>query len=397
MPNPLCEATRQIIKATIPALEAHGVEIARAMYGRLFQDPVVRNLFNQSHQGMSERQPRALAGAVLAYARNIDDLRPLAGAVELIAQKHVSLDIQPAHYDAVASALLGAISDVLGKAATPEVLGAWGEAYWALARLLIGREAQIYGEQAEAPGGWNGWRDFVVAERVTESSVITSFLLRPADGGKVMLHRPGAYLGLELFIPGQAPLRRNYSISSTPGDAGYRISVRRDGLASRWLHEHGLPGTKLRLAAPAGDFVLHDTGRPVLMVSGGVGLTPLLSMLEDLLARRPDAKVHWVHGTQSGETHAFAGRLRELADRHSGLRVTTFYEEPGQAEQDHSLAGRPSVDWLLAATEAREAEIHLCGPRAFLAHFVPGLLAAGIADARLHYEFFGPSESLLAA
>ncbi|KAA2211864.1 NO-inducible flavohemoprotein [Teichococcus oryzae] len=400
MPAPLSDATIQIIKATVPALEAHGLDITRAMYARLFQDPAIRGLFNQSHQGASDKQPRALAGAVLAYARNIDNLPALAGAVELIAQKHVSLDIQPEHYESVATALLGAIGEVLGEAATPEILAAWGEAYWFLAHLLIGREAEIYQAHEAAPGGWKGWRDFVVAERVAESAVITSFLLRPADGGKVMRHRPGEYLGLELTIAGQPPMRRNYSISSAPDDADYRISVRRDGLASCWLHDHAVAGTRLRVAAPAGDFMLRESGRPIVLLSGGVGQTPLLSMLEDLLARRPEAELHWVHGTLDGTTHAFGARLRELAARHPGLRVTTFYEVPRPQDrfgEDFDLAGRPSLAWLLSETPAREADIHLCGPRPFLGYFVPGLQAAGLAADQLHYEFFGPAEALQAA
>ena len=148
MPNPLSGNTIAIVKATVPALEAHGLTITRRMYERMFKNEEIRDLFNQSHHGETGSQPKALADAVLAYARNIENLSALGGAVERIVQKHVALNILPEHYPFVAEALLGAIGDVLGDAATPDILAAWGEAYWFLAEILIGREATIYRELA---------------------------------------------------------------------------------------------------------------------------------------------------------------------------------------------------------------------------------------------------------
>ncbi len=127
MANPLSPTTVQLVKATVPALEAHGLGITQRMYERLFQDASIKDLFNQSHHGADAAlQPKVLAQAVLAYARNIDNLAVLSGAVERIAQKHVALNILPEHYPFVAQALLGAIQEVLGDAATPEICAAWG-------------------------------------------------------------------------------------------------------------------------------------------------------------------------------------------------------------------------------------------------------------------------------
>ncbi|HEX2794980.1 MAG TPA: globin domain-containing protein, partial [Croceicoccus sp.] len=222
MSEPLSNQTIAIVKATVPALEAHGLDIVHEMYSRMFQNPEIRDLFNQSHHGTSDSQPRALTGAILAYASNIENLGALAPAVERIAQKHVGLQILPEHYPHVGEALLGAIKAVLGDAATPEILAAWGEAYWFLANILIAREDRIYHEQKDAAGGWNGWRDFRVEEIVRESSVIKSFILKPADGGPVMKHKPGQYLTFWFEIPGQLPAKRNYSISDAPNGQTYR-------------------------------------------------------------------------------------------------------------------------------------------------------------------------------
>ena len=153
MPKSLSDSTIAIVKGTVPALEVHGLTIMRRMYERLFQVDGMRNLFNHAHQGETESQPKALADAVMAYARNIDKLDALAPALERIVQKHVALNILPEHYPFVADALLGAIRDVLGDAASNEVIAAWGEAYWFLAESLIGREAIVYRDRAVLLGG----------------------------------------------------------------------------------------------------------------------------------------------------------------------------------------------------------------------------------------------------
>jgi nitric oxide dioxygenase len=243
MATALSDKTIDLVKKTVPALEAHGTAVTDRMYQILFRSPEIRDLFNQSHHGEAGAQSKALTAAVIAYARNIDNLGVLASRVERITQKHVALNILPEHYPFVAEALLGAIQDVLGDAATDEILAAWGEAYWFLADLLMAREASLYRRLAAVPGGWNGWRDFVVESTRPESAVIRSFILVPADGGAVLRHRPGQYLTFTLDVPGMGRLKRNYSISSAPEDRAYRISVKREarpgvppGLASRWLH-----------------------------------------------------------------------------------------------------------------------------------------------------------------
>ncbi|KMO39606.1 dihydropteridine reductase [Methylobacterium variabile] len=404
MPSPLSPDTIALVKATVPALEAHGLTITRRMYERLFQDPAIRDLFNQSHHGETGSQPRALANAVLAYARNIDNLGALAGAVERIAQKHVTLAIRPEHYRSVAEALLGAIRDVLGEAATPEICAAWGEAYWFLADILIGREAAIYHDHESRPGGWAGWRDFAVESVTRESETIRSFLLVPVDGGPVLAHAPGQSLGIRFDLPGHGVLKRNYSVSCAPNDRAYRITVKREGapgrpagLVSSWLHDAAGPGTVLSVAAPAGDFVLDRGSRaPVVLVSGGVGLTPMMSMLETIAAETPERPTWYVHGALNGRVHAMAAQARELAAACAAIRLHTVYEVPEAGDRrgrDYDAAGRITPEWLVAHTPA-EATYYLCGPRPFLASLVHGLARLGVPAERIRYEFFGPADEL---
>lgn len=401
MAQALSERTIALVKATVPALEAHGLDIVREMYSRMFQNPEIRDLFNQSHHGDAGSQPRALTGAILAYANNIDNLGALAAAVERIAQKHVGLQILPDHYPHVGNALLGAIGHVLGDAATEEILNAWGEAYWFLANILITREAAIYEDLAAAKGGWNGWRAFEVVEVRPESSVITSFILKPKDGGPILRHRPGQYLTFWLDIPGHTPIKRNYSISNAPNDETYRISVKREdqGLASGWLHDHARVGTILKVGAPAGDFFLSETPtRPVVLLSGGVGLTPMVSMLETIVASHPEAQVHYVHGARDAEAHAMDTLIRDLVAAHPKAQKTVFYEVANSAEHSgYDQVGMISGQWLASQTPIAEADYYLCGPRPFLRALVSDLKAAGVSSDRIHYEFFGPADEVLAA
>lgn len=403
MTTPLSAGTIALVRASVPALAEHGPAITAAMYTRLFRDDHVRALFNHANQGEGGAQVHALAAAILGYAANIENLGAIAPVVERIAQKHIGYHILPEHYPYVAEALLGALGEVLGAAATPELLAAWGEAFWFLADILKSREAVIRDGIEGAVGGWRGWRRFRIARKMAESSVITSFELRPIDGGRVLPHRPGQYLTFRFDRPGAEPLKRNYSVSCGPNDRAYRISVKREpmGAASGWLHDHLREGDVIEATPPAGDFFLPDApARPVVLLSGGVGLTPMVSMAEHIALRHPGLETHFVHGALNGATHAMGAHVRALAAGHDRMAVTTFYSEPGEGDRvgsTHDADGFVTLDWLRSNTPLAEADVYLCGPKPFLSAFVPGLARAGVPADRIHYEFFGPADELLAA
>jgi len=396
MAQVLSEETRAIIKATVPALEENGRLIVAEMYSRLLADEEIRVLFNQSHQDASSSQHEALTNAILAYAKNIDNLSALAGAVERIANKHVGLQIQEEHYEYVATALIGAIGHVLGEAATPDVVRAWTEAYWFLADILISREKALYQNKAKADGGWQGWREFRVAKRTRESTNVMSFILRPIDGAAVLLHQPGQYLSFDFDVPGAGTARRNYSISCGPNGEYYRITVKREpnGAVSNWLHDEATEGSVFRVAPPAGDFVLgDDTESEVVLLSAGVGLTPMVAMLETL-AKRNQASTY-LHATLNGAQHVMPEITRSLA-----RRSVTFFEAPRQEDRvaaNFDVEGRISPEWLAKNTATERADYYICGPKGFMAMVVNGLKDAGVPDNRIHFEFFGPASDILAA
>ncbi|MBB4408679.1 NO-inducible flavohemoprotein [Agrobacterium radiobacter] len=403
MSRQLSPQTIELVKASVPALAAHGSEITKRMYAKLFEDEHIKNLFNHANQGEGGSQVHALAAAILGYAQNIENLAVLTPVVERIAHKHIGYDILPEHYPYVARALLAAISDVLGEAATPEILDAWGEAYWFLADILKGREANLRDAIESQSGGWNGWRMFTITEKLPESEVVTSFILRPTDGGKVIMHRPGQYLTLRLIVNGDQ-VKRNYSISCGPNDEFYRISVKREANGdggSRYLHDEAHVGTVLEVTPPAGDFFLPDEpARPVVLLSGGVGLTPMVSMLEAIARDYPELSAHFVHGALNSATHAMDRHIRSLATGHGRVAVTTFYSEPSGSDSEglsHDHDGFITIDWLRKNTSLFTSDFYLCGPKPFLRSLVNGLLQAGVSGDRIHYEFFGPTDELIAA
>ncbi|NHN91374.1 NO-inducible flavohemoprotein [Acetobacter sicerae] len=403
MAAPLDDKTRSIVKACVPALEAHGLDITQEMYKRLLADPEIRDLFNMSHQKDGE-QPKALALAVLAYARNIDTLGNLGGMVERITQKHVGLNILPEHYPFVGKALLGAIEHVLGDAATPEIMEAWAKAYWFLADVLIGREKQIYEEHEAAPGGWVGWRSFRVRSVKQESSIIRSFELTPTDGKPVMKHLPGQYLSFKLEIPEHGSQRRNYSISSAPSSDHYRISVRKEdgGVVSSWFHDAVREETELQVSAPAGDFVYDSANeQKTVFLSAGIGLTPFISAV-DALSADEKKNIRFIHGAHAADTNAFGADIQKLAG--SGVLLADIFFSAGvpsdatNASNVRYHAGRITNDWLTTQIDPG-AVYRLCGPDAFMRDMVDTLKTAGVPVANIRYEFFGSAADaeLLAA
>ena len=390
----LCAEQRALIKATVPLLESGGEALTTHFYRlMLAEHPEVRPLFNQAHQASGD-QPRALANGVLMYAKHIDQLEQLGGLVSQIVNKHVALQVLPEHYPIVGSCLLRAIREVLGaEIATDEVIAAWAAAYQQLADILIGSEEQLYSAAEDAPGGWRGARRFRIARKVVESDEITSFYLQPEDGGPVLAHKPGQYIGLRLTIDGEE-IRRSYSLSAASNGSEYRISVKREegGVASNTLHGMN-EGETLELFAPAGDFTLEPSDKPLVLISGGVGITPTLAMLEEALqSARP---VHFIHCARNANVHAFREWVDELAERHTQLKRFYCYDEHDAADAQPDAVGLMTAErldsWL---PENRDLDAYFLGPKPFMAAIRRQLRTLGVPEQQLHHEFFGPASAL---
>lgn len=387
----LTPAQTAIIKATAPVVAQHAERITTVFYPLMFERyPEVREVFNQAHQNGGS-QPRALANAVVGYAMNIDNLGALTAVVERIVQKHVSLNITPPQYQIVGECLMEAIGRVLGDAITPEVANAWSAAYWQLADLLISAEEKEYQRKATLTGGWRGTRRLCVVKRERESDVITSFWFAAADAGTLMDFTPGQYLGLRIDVDGQT-VQRNYSLSDLPNGKTYRISVKREpgGLVSNFFHDHVQPGFEVDAFAPAGEFTLAETSKPVVLLTAGVGQTPALPMLDRALAS--GRRVIYLHAALNSAVHAFRERIDALASRHPNLQHAYIYSEPLPGDEPHHR-GFVTSELLQKYTPA-DAEVYFLGPKPFMVHVNRTLRELKVAAERIRYEFFGPMEAL---
>lgn len=398
----LTQKTRDTVKATAPVLALHGVDIIKHFYRQLFSThPELKNIFNMRHQERGEQQ-QALARAVYAYAANIDDPQSLEAVLNGIANKHVSLGVRPEQYPIVGEHLLAAMKDVLGDAATDDIISAWAQAYGNLADILMGMESGLKEETAVRPGGWTGWRDFVVRARQPESDIITSFVLEPADGQPVVNFEPGQYISLAVNVP-QLGLQqiRQYSLSDAPNGRSYRISVKREGGAdpahagyvSTLLHDQIQVGDVIKVAAPYGNFYIDvNATTPVVLISGGVGLTPLISMLNRVM-QSTGREVVFVHGARNSAVHAMKDHLRQMAQQHPNFKTFVFYNEPlpeDQQGRDYDHPGLVNVDLIAHAIMLPDADYYICGPVPFMRMQHDALINKGIREANIHYEVFGP-------
>ena len=398
----LTQQTKDVVKATAPVLAAHGYDIIKHFYRSLLgTHPELKNIFNMRHQERGQQQ-EALARAVYAYAANIEDPSCLAAVLEGIANKHASLGVKPEQYPIVGEHLLGSIKAVLGEAATEDIISAWAQAYVNLADILMGRESQLREQTASGQGGWTGWREFVVKSKQPESDVITSFVLEPADGGPVVNFEPGQYISVAVQVPrlGLQQIRQ-YSLSDAPNGRSYRISVKREagpnpgeeGFVSTLLHDHVQVGDSILLAPPYGNFFIDvNASTPVVLISGGVGLTPMISMLNRVL-QSPGREIVFVHGARNSAVHAMKDHLQTVAAQHPNFKTFIFYDTPlprDQQGKDFNFPGIVAIDKIADAIMLPDADYYICGPIPFMRLQHDALIARGIKEAKVHYEVFGP-------
>jgi ferredoxin-NADP reductase len=255
-----------------------------------------------------------------------------------------------------------------------------------------------------------GYRSFVVDRKEPESATITSFYLVPEDGDGLAPFLPGQFLTFELGIPGQPkPVLRTYTLSDSPNADYYRVSIKREpapadrpdltpGLSSNYFHDQVGVGTKIRVGAPRGKFHLDPDGeRAVVLLSGGVGLTPMISMMNTIIqsdARRP---VWFIHGARNGSEHAMGAHVRRMAAANEELHAHIRYSQPDADDiegRDYDSRGRVDIALLKQLLSFDDYEFYLCGPTPFMRSLYCGLLSLDVSEERIHYEFFGPASVL---
>ncbi|WP_296202275.1 FAD-binding oxidoreductase [Psychrobacter sp. UBA3962] len=310
-----------------------------------------------------------------------------------IGHKHRALQIKPEHYPIVGKHLLGAIKEVLGEGATDEVINAWAEAYDEIASVFIKVEENMYKEAM-----WSGFIPFKVVKKEITGSDIAAFTVQPEDNSfdvSRLALTAGQYITVKTDPEDSDHIAlRHYSLCSVDTNEGIQFAVRRDnknahrGLVSNHLHDNVEVGDSLLLSAPAGDFELNKSlieqnDIPLVLISAGVGVTPVLSMLEAQVRANPQRPIIWAYACQNQDYHAFSGRVDKLLQQAEKVQSHIFYFEEGQLLNE---------EWL--KTLPNPADVYVCGSMAFMDSMIDGLMALEHSGDNIHYEPFGPKMSL---
>ncbi|MFD7079076.1 globin domain-containing protein [Streptomyces sp. NPDC059918] len=392
----LSEYSARTLRETLPAVTQALPVISRRFYDLLFADhpALLRDVFNRSRHATGE-QPAALAAAIAEFAAHlVRDPSALPEAMlSRIAHRHASVGVRPEQYSLVHEYLFRAIVEVLGDAATPEVAAAWDETYWLMAERLGAAESDAR-TAAGLPAGplSSSWREWVVVDRVEATGQVTTFRLVPADGGPAPVFRPGQYTSLRVSLPDERWQTRQYSLTGPPDSDTWTISVKRvqsaqgpDGEVSHHLHLNVPVGARVELSPPFGDFVLPALPGPLLLVSAGIGVTPVLALLRQLAGSDHQDPVTVVHADRSPRTHVGRDEHQALVDALPSGTAHFWYTEPQHGHHVERL-GRPDLDSLPVPCRTH---VYVSGPPSFVTDVRTRLQDRGTPPEDIHYEVFG--------
>ncbi|MCX2712212.1 globin domain-containing protein [Mycolicibacterium sp. J2] len=377
-------AHAEIVTATLPLIGAHIDAITQAFYRRLFDNhpELLRNLFNRGNQAQGAQQ-RALAASIATFATHLVDpnLPHPAELLSRIGHKHASLGIVAEQYPVVHDNLFAAIVEVLGAdTVTAEVAQAWDRVFWIMADTLIALERALYAQAGVRDG--DVYRRAEVLSRVDDPSGAIELTVRPV-GGEVLSFAAGQYVSVGVTLPDGARQLRQYSLVNTGGSGELTFAVKPVGEVSTWIRDNLRVGDLLDVTVPFGDLPAPAPGLPLVLISAGIGITPMIGILEAL---DPATRVVVLHADRSPETHPLRDRQRELVALLPDATLQLWYED-----------GAPGAHQGLLSLDDVElpdgAEVYLCGADGFVRAVRDQLTARGVT--RVHCELFSPNDWLL--
>lgn len=379
----LTEKSRPVIEATAPVVAERIDHITPEFYKGMFnaRPDLMDGMFSRSNQITGE-QPKALAGSIVAFATWLlqhPDSYP-ESVLSRIAHKHASLGLQEDEYPTVYEHLFNAIAADLGDAATPEVVDAWTEVYWLMGHALIAIEKDLYASAAsDTP--FAPWKVSERRETGGETLVIT---FEPADDTPITESRPGQYVSVQVPTPDGIDQPRQFTLIPSPAGTR-RIAVKLDpnGEVTPLIHEKMQVGDTYRLSNPYGDLVLRDTDVPLVLASAGIGVTPMLAMLDALKQRNPQREVIVLHADQSSHAMPLAEELRAAVDALPNARLETWFEVGDDGYHTGFMD-------LTEVTIPDNAHILMCGNMPFLQSVRGQAIGAGHPAEKVFYEIFGP-------
>ena len=385
----LSEKSRPIIEATLPIIAERINDITPDFYRRMFaaRPDLMDGMFSRSSQ-LEGTQPRALAGSIAVFASYIvehPDSYP-DEVLSRVAHKHASLGLKEEEYPTVYKYLFEAIAANLGDLATPEIVDAWTEVYWLMGNALIKLEKGLYASQANdvmfAP--------FKLVDRKETGENVVVLTFEPADETPMTESKGGQYISI--VVPARDGLRQARQYTLLPSEKNQRrIGVKLDpnGEMTSILHELNI-GDVVEISNPYGDLTLEGFGNPeapLYLFSAGIGTTPMLSFLSELVEKGSQRPVTVVHADRSLDTWPLREELTELVNKLPNARLISFIEGEGG-----DFAGRVDVSKLDVPSDAN---VYLCGPLPFMQGVRSALVEAGVPGKNINYEIFGPDQWML--
>lgn len=388
----------EVIRATLPLVGARIDDITPLFYRKLFtaHPELLRDRFNRGNQQQGAQQ-RALAASIATYATHLVDpaLPHPRELLSRIGHKHASLGVTAAEYRIVHEHLFAAIVEVLGaETVTAEVAAAWDRVYWLMATTLIDFERSLYDSAGVEAG--DVFREARVVRRIDDPSGVAVYVVESADATRPLPDFvPGQYISVGADLPDGARQLRQYSLTNRSGDGRLAFAVRKvvaeagtpAGEVSTWLHDTVGAGDRLRIGLPFGDLTIDPAATtPLVLISAGIGITPMAGILEYLAAESPARPVRVLHADRSATTHPLRDRVADLVAGLRDAEARAWYEADGTGLMD--LAG---IEF------PADADYYLCGGSGFLQSVRTQLTAAGISGDRVHFELFAPNDWLLDA
>ena len=392
----LSDRSRPVIEATLPVVAENIEEIATRFYTHLFgEHPELQDgVFNRGNQA-EKTQQMALAGSVAVFASALVKVPEQVPEhlLSRIAHKHASLGITPAQYDVVHEHLFWAIVDVLGAAVTSEVAAAWDEVYWLMAYALINQERGLYSAAGVRPE--TVWREWEVAEKIDETADVVTFRLRRTDHRLVRTSLPGQYVTVQVPMPDGVHQPRQYSLTRADDGVHRQFSVKRvhgggtpDGEVSNLLCDTVGVGDRLTMSPPFGDVVLDDSGRPVVFVSAGIGITPMAGMLSHLTAAGSNLPITLLHADADEESFALRRQVLQDLQALPGASAHVWYERGAHSTLPVDVhAGQMDLNDVKLPDDAA---YYLCGPLPFMQAVRSALIDRDVPARDIQYEVFGP-------
>lgn len=380
----------EIISATLPLVGAHIDEITSEFYRRMFaaHPALLRNLFNRGNQAQGAQQ-RALAASIATFATHLVDstLPHPADLLSRIGHKHASLGVTADKYPIVHEHLFAAIVEVLGAdTVTADVAAAWDRVFWIMADTLIALERDLYAAAGVAEG--DVFHRLRVSARVDDPS---GAVLVSVAGAAPVKTLPGQYVSVGVTLADGARQLRQYSLVNA-ADGELTFAVKPSGEVSDWIRDKLCVGDLLDVTVPFGDLPAPVRGVPLTLVSAGIGITPMIGILEHLVAGASETSVRVLHADRGDTSHPLRERQRELVEALPHATLDIWYEDGMTAGEPGVHSGRMNLDGIELADGTH---VYLCGADGFVQAVRPQLIDLGLPAERVHCELFSPNDWLL--